>query len=63
MQDEKNIRLNEIDDSQLEGVTGGSGMMRTMPFLCTHCQKVFNADLAKSVVTCPYCGKKHELNG
>lgn len=53
----------ELSDDELQDISGGKGLIQYKDFCCNKCGSIFKADLSKSSVVCPICGKRHQLMG
>ena len=68
-------KLNRLDESSLEMITGGiaeagddeEAKKRTPPQLmliaCKYCEQPFEADVQKDSALCPHCGKVNQFFG
>ncbi len=59
-----------VDQKDLEKITGGAGQTaekgqkeQLMRIACPKCGDIFKANVQKSSVNCPSCGKKIEIKG
>jgi len=63
-----NDEIKEIDDNELDAVSGGAGGVSSaskIPFACTkpNCGEMFYVITTQSVAVCPKCKACYEIKG